>query len=119
VFSCKRWRSYGPISFGESSCPFGPIAPEPSSASSASSVYSGSSKNAFFGRPAADRFALDGGVGEDARRLLERSRGEERFRRERDFASGAGAASRHSFGTAAVGGMLVSTILNLIVIPAS
>jgi HAE1 family hydrophobic/amphiphilic exporter-1 len=34
------------------------------------------------------------------------------------FSSGAGAASRHSLGTAVVGGMLVSTILNLIVIPA-
>jgi HAE1 family hydrophobic/amphiphilic exporter-1 len=34
------------------------------------------------------------------------------------FSSGAGAASRHSLGTAVVGGMIVSTILNLIVIPA-
>jgi HAE1 family hydrophobic/amphiphilic exporter-1 len=34
------------------------------------------------------------------------------------FASGAGAASRHSLGTAVVGGMLVSTALNLIVVPA-
>jgi hydrophobic/amphiphilic exporter-1 (mainly G- bacteria), HAE1 family len=34
------------------------------------------------------------------------------------FASGAGAASRHSLGTAVVGGMIVSTLLNLIVIPA-
>jgi HAE1 family hydrophobic/amphiphilic exporter-1 len=34
------------------------------------------------------------------------------------FASGAGAASRHSLGTAVVGGMLVSTVLNLIVVPA-
>jgi HAE1 family hydrophobic/amphiphilic exporter-1 len=33
------------------------------------------------------------------------------------FASGAGSASRHSLGTAVVGGMLVSTILNLIVVP--
>ncbi len=34
------------------------------------------------------------------------------------FASGAGAASRHSLGTAVVGGMIVSTVLNLIVVPA-
>jgi HAE1 family hydrophobic/amphiphilic exporter-1 len=34
------------------------------------------------------------------------------------FSSGAGASSRHSLGTAVVGGMLVSTVLNLIVIPA-
>jgi HAE1 family hydrophobic/amphiphilic exporter-1 len=34
------------------------------------------------------------------------------------FSSGAGAASRHSLGTAVVGGMIVSTVLNLIVIPA-
>lgn len=34
------------------------------------------------------------------------------------FASGAGSASRHSLGTAVVGGMLVSTVLNLIVVPA-
>jgi multidrug efflux pump subunit AcrA (membrane-fusion protein) len=34
------------------------------------------------------------------------------------FASGAGAASRHSLGTAVVGGMLVSTVLDLIVVPA-
>jgi HAE1 family hydrophobic/amphiphilic exporter-1 len=34
------------------------------------------------------------------------------------FASGAGASSRHSLGTAVVGGMLVSTVLNLIVVPA-
>jgi HAE1 family hydrophobic/amphiphilic exporter-1 len=34
------------------------------------------------------------------------------------FSSGAGAASRHSLGTAVVGGMVVSTVLNLIVIPA-
>jgi len=34
------------------------------------------------------------------------------------FASGAGAASRHSLGTAVLGGMLVSTILNLGIIPA-
>ncbi len=34
------------------------------------------------------------------------------------FAGGAGAASRHSLGTAIFGGMLVSTILNLGIIPA-
>ncbi len=34
------------------------------------------------------------------------------------FASGAGAASRHSLGTAVIGGMLVSTLLNLFVVPA-
>ncbi len=34
------------------------------------------------------------------------------------FASGAGSASRHSLGTAVVGGMLVSTVLNLLVVPA-
>ena len=34
------------------------------------------------------------------------------------FASGAGAASRHSLGTAVFGGMLVSTILNLVIVPA-
>ncbi len=34
------------------------------------------------------------------------------------FATGAGAASRHSLGTAVIGGMLVSTFLNLIVVPA-
>jgi HAE1 family hydrophobic/amphiphilic exporter-1 len=34
------------------------------------------------------------------------------------FANGAGSASRHSLGTAVVGGMLVSTVLNLIVVPA-
>jgi multidrug efflux pump subunit AcrB len=34
------------------------------------------------------------------------------------LSSGAGAASRHSLGTAVVGGMIVSTVLNLIVIPA-
>ena len=34
------------------------------------------------------------------------------------FASGAGSASRHSLGTAVVGGMLVSTVLNLVVVPA-
>ena len=34
------------------------------------------------------------------------------------LASGAGAASRHSLGTAVLGGMLVSTILNLGIIPA-
>jgi HAE1 family hydrophobic/amphiphilic exporter-1 len=34
------------------------------------------------------------------------------------FSSGAGAASRHSLGTAVVGGMIVSTVLNLVVIPA-
>jgi HAE1 family hydrophobic/amphiphilic exporter-1 len=34
------------------------------------------------------------------------------------FASGAGAASRHSLGTAVFGGMLVSTVLNLGIIPA-
>jgi len=33
------------------------------------------------------------------------------------FASGAGENSRHSIGTAVVGGMLVSTLLNLFVIP--
>jgi glucose uptake protein GlcU len=33
------------------------------------------------------------------------------------FASGAGSASRQSLGTAVVGGMIVSTILNLIVVP--
>jgi len=33
------------------------------------------------------------------------------------FASGAGAESRHSIGTAVVGGMLVSTLLNLFIIP--
>ncbi len=33
------------------------------------------------------------------------------------FASGAGEASRHSLGTAVVGGMLLSTLLNLLVIP--
>jgi HAE1 family hydrophobic/amphiphilic exporter-1 len=34
------------------------------------------------------------------------------------FASGAGSASRESLGTAVVGGMLVSTVVNLIVVPA-
>jgi HAE1 family hydrophobic/amphiphilic exporter-1 len=34
------------------------------------------------------------------------------------FASGAGAASRHSLGTAVIGGMIVSTAVNLIVVPA-
>ena len=34
------------------------------------------------------------------------------------FSSGAGAGSRHSLGTAVVGGMIVSTVVNLIVIPA-
>ena len=34
------------------------------------------------------------------------------------FASGAGSASRISLGTAVVGGMLVSTVVNLIVVPA-
>jgi HAE1 family hydrophobic/amphiphilic exporter-1 len=34
------------------------------------------------------------------------------------FASGAGAASRHSLGTAVIGGMIVSTVVNLIVVPA-
>jgi len=34
------------------------------------------------------------------------------------FASGAGSASRQSLGTAVVGGMIVSTVLNLIVVPA-
>jgi len=34
------------------------------------------------------------------------------------FATGAGAASRHSLGTAIFGGMLVSTLLNLAIIPA-
>jgi hydrophobic/amphiphilic exporter-1 (mainly G- bacteria), HAE1 family len=33
------------------------------------------------------------------------------------FATGAGSASRHSLGTAVVGGMIVSTVLNLIVVP--
>jgi len=33
------------------------------------------------------------------------------------FASGAGQNSRHSLGTAVVGGMLVSTLLNLVIIP--
>jgi HAE1 family hydrophobic/amphiphilic exporter-1 len=33
------------------------------------------------------------------------------------FASGAGAASRHSLGTAVFGGMILSTVLNLFVIP--
>jgi hydrophobic/amphiphilic exporter-1 (mainly G- bacteria), HAE1 family len=33
------------------------------------------------------------------------------------FATGAGEGSRHSLGTAVVGGMLVSTLLNLLVIP--
>jgi HAE1 family hydrophobic/amphiphilic exporter-1 len=33
------------------------------------------------------------------------------------FATGAGEASRHSIGTAVVGGMLVSTLLNLLLIP--
>jgi HAE1 family hydrophobic/amphiphilic exporter-1 len=33
------------------------------------------------------------------------------------FASGAGESSRHSIGTAVVGGMLISTLLNLLVIP--
>ncbi|MBV8171658.1 MAG: efflux RND transporter permease subunit [Candidatus Eremiobacteraeota bacterium] len=33
------------------------------------------------------------------------------------FASGAGANSRHSIGTAVVGGMLISTLLNLFLIP--
>ena len=34
------------------------------------------------------------------------------------WATGAGAASRHSLGTAIFGGMIVSTVLNLVVIPA-
>ncbi len=34
------------------------------------------------------------------------------------FASGAGAASRHSLGTAVVGGMVLATAVNLIVVPA-
>ena len=34
------------------------------------------------------------------------------------FASGAGAASRHSLGTAVFGGMILSTVLNLFLIPA-
>jgi HAE1 family hydrophobic/amphiphilic exporter-1 len=34
------------------------------------------------------------------------------------FASGAGSASRHSLGTAVVGGMIVSTVVNLFVVPA-
>jgi HAE1 family hydrophobic/amphiphilic exporter-1 len=34
------------------------------------------------------------------------------------WATGAGAASRHSLGTAIFGGMVVSTVLNLIIIPA-
>ena len=33
------------------------------------------------------------------------------------FATGAGEASRHSLGTAVVGGMLISTLLNLFIIP--
>ncbi len=33
------------------------------------------------------------------------------------LASGAGASSRHSLGTAVVGGMFVSTLLSLIVVP--
>ena len=33
------------------------------------------------------------------------------------FASGAGAESRHSLGTAVFGGMLVSTVLNLFIMP--
>jgi hydrophobic/amphiphilic exporter-1 (mainly G- bacteria), HAE1 family len=33
------------------------------------------------------------------------------------FASGAGSEERHSLGTAVFGGMFVSTIVNLIVIP--
>jgi HAE1 family hydrophobic/amphiphilic exporter-1 len=33
------------------------------------------------------------------------------------FASGAGALGRHSVGTAVVGGMFVSTVLNLFFIP--
>jgi hydrophobic/amphiphilic exporter-1 (mainly G- bacteria), HAE1 family len=33
------------------------------------------------------------------------------------FASGAGESSRHSIGTAVVGGMLISTLLNLLLIP--
>ena len=33
------------------------------------------------------------------------------------FASGAGQASRHSVGTAVFGGMIVSTLLNLVIIP--
>ena len=33
------------------------------------------------------------------------------------FASGAGAESRHSLGTAVFGGMLVSTVLNLFITP--
>ena len=34
------------------------------------------------------------------------------------FATGAGSGSRESLGTAVVGGMIVSTVLNLIVVPA-
>ncbi len=34
------------------------------------------------------------------------------------FASGAGAASRHSLGTAVIGGMILSTAVNLVVVPA-
>jgi HAE1 family hydrophobic/amphiphilic exporter-1 len=34
------------------------------------------------------------------------------------WATGAGAASRHSLGTAVFGGMIVSTVLNLVIIPA-
>ena len=34
------------------------------------------------------------------------------------WATGAGAASRHSLGTAIFGGMIVSTVLNLAIIPA-
>jgi HAE1 family hydrophobic/amphiphilic exporter-1 len=33
------------------------------------------------------------------------------------FATGAGRAARHSVGTSVAGGMLVSTILNLVIIP--
>jgi multidrug efflux pump subunit AcrB len=33
------------------------------------------------------------------------------------FASGAGAAGRHSVGTTVFGGMIVSTVLNLFIIP--
>jgi hypothetical protein len=33
------------------------------------------------------------------------------------FATGAGSASRHSLGTPVFGGMIVSTILNLVLVP--
>ena len=33
------------------------------------------------------------------------------------FASGAGSAARHSLGTVVFGGMLISTVLNLVITP--